>query len=89
MALDHDEFERGYCERSGISVEQMRQWNHVVPCDCGDEICEGWAMVPLDWVNHRGLIRREVACTESNGTQETRNGPSAPESADGPYSEPQ
>lgn len=41
-----EEFEKGYAERSGISVEGLRREGHVVhPCDCGEEGCEGWQMV--------------------------------------------
>lgn len=40
-----DEFERQYAERSGVTVA----WLHAndrfgVPCDCGEEGCEGWQM---------------------------------------------
>lgn len=40
------EFERQYAERSGISVERLRERGRVVRrCDCGDEACEGWQSV--------------------------------------------
>ncbi len=39
------EFERGYAERSGLSVERLHQLGfYAEPCECGDSICEGWAM---------------------------------------------
>lgn len=57
--MTKDEFERGYAERSGISVDALRERRHAVRCGpdlgCDDERCEGWAMVPLDWTNHRGI----------------------------------
>lgn len=40
-----DEFERGYAERSGMTVEQLRKLRVVVRCYCDSELCEGWASV--------------------------------------------
>ena len=41
-----EQFEREYAERSGSTVEEMRACGRVVrPCNCGDEICEGWQYV--------------------------------------------
>ena len=38
-----EEFERQYAERSGITVERLRELGRIVaPCDCGEEYCEGW-----------------------------------------------
>lgn len=41
-----DEFIRGYCERSGVTWEWLRQYRVCALCDCGDPTCEGFAMVP-------------------------------------------
>jgi len=30
----------------GFHAEGMRGPWHAVPCDCGEESCQGWAMVP-------------------------------------------
>lgn len=39
-------FARRYAERSGVSVEWLREHGREVrPCDCGEDICEGWRMV--------------------------------------------
>ena len=39
------EFEAAYAARSGITVERLHQaGRYAEPCDCGDDICEGWAM---------------------------------------------
>ncbi len=39
-------FERQYAERSGVTVEQLRALGRIViPCDCGEDICQGWACV--------------------------------------------
>lgn len=44
-----EEWEAAYAARSGITVEELRAAGRVVvACDCGDEICEGWASVPAD-----------------------------------------
>ena len=42
-----EQFERWYVDNCGVAVEELRGWNRVVrPCDCGDDICEGWQMIP-------------------------------------------
>lgn len=53
--MSRDEFMIAYARRSGVSVDWLRERRHAVRCDCGEDGCEGWAMVPLDWTNHRGL----------------------------------
>lgn len=30
-------------------------YRNVVPCHCDDQLCEGWAVVPLGWTDWRGL----------------------------------
>lgn len=54
-----EEFERDYCERSGVSVEWLRQHRAVLPCHCGEEGCDGWQMIPLDLADDP-LIRRQA-----------------------------
>lgn len=48
-----EEFERGYAERSGWTVERLRRYRTVRRCDCGGESCEGWASLSpesaADW----------------------------------------
>jgi hypothetical protein len=40
-----EEFERGYAERSKMTVERLHALGlHGVPCDCGEGECEGWQM---------------------------------------------
>lgn len=41
-------FIRRYCKRSGIRWEMIKHRRKAIPCDCGDEICEGWAMIPTE-----------------------------------------
>jgi hypothetical protein len=44
-----EEFERRYAERSGMTVEGLRELGRVVrPCDCDYEDCEGWQSVSKD-----------------------------------------
>lgn len=40
-----EEFERQYAERSGATVEWLREYRTVRPCDCGEDGCEGWQSV--------------------------------------------
>jgi hypothetical protein len=42
------EFIDGYCQKSGIPWLELSQWLNALPCNCGDESCEGWAMVSRD-----------------------------------------
>lgn len=50
-----EDFEREYAKRSNMTVDELRLYFHALKCDCGDELCEGWAMVQLDFTNHRGI----------------------------------
>lgn len=44
-ALTLAEFEQAYADRSGLTVDQLHELGRrAVPCDCGDDICEGWGM---------------------------------------------
>lgn len=44
--MTEEEFEKRYAEGSDITVERLHELGQfAVPCDCGDETCEGWAMV--------------------------------------------
>lgn len=43
MKRSAEEFERQYAERSGMTVERLRELGRIVaPCDCAAENCEGW-----------------------------------------------
>ena len=40
-----EEFEAAYAARSGMTVAFLHENGlYAEPCDCGEEICEGWAM---------------------------------------------
>lgn len=43
--ISRDEFEVGYAERSGVTVEWLHEHGQrAKPCDCGDALCKGWQM---------------------------------------------
>lgn len=38
-------FERAYSRRSGVSINSLREHGrYVAPCDCDEDICDGWEM---------------------------------------------
>jgi hypothetical protein len=52
--MTRDEFIDGYMRRSGLPVEYRTPDGFVVPgsmrkvalpCACGEDVCEGWAMI--------------------------------------------
>lgn len=49
--MDKEAFEKGYCERSGISREFYNENYVTLPCDCDYEGCEGWACINNDPVS--------------------------------------
>jgi len=50
--MTREEFIQQYCEGSGISWDLLSKRRTVEPCDCGEAICEGWAMIPIEEENH-------------------------------------
>lgn len=46
--MTKEEFVAQYCKRSGVTKEFIGQYKDALPCACGDESCEGWAMVGRD-----------------------------------------
>lgn len=47
--MTREEFEAAYAARSGVTVAELHSLGrHAVPCDCGSDMCEGWAMTNLD-----------------------------------------
>ena len=47
--LSKDEFIEKCSKRPGTSVEKLCSFGFtVVPCDCGEDICEGWKKLPSD-----------------------------------------
>lgn len=43
--MTKEEFEKGYCNRSEITVEEYHKHFVTLPCNCGDESCNGWASI--------------------------------------------
>ena len=58
--ISKEEFITAYCKRSKVAWKWLSEYRHVVPCDCGEKGCEGWAMVPLYFTTYNGLPRKEV-----------------------------
>lgn len=46
--MTKDEFISGYCKRSGLTWDWLSKHEVALPCACGEESCEGWAMVSND-----------------------------------------
>lgn len=43
--MTREEFEKAYEEGGGMTIEELRSWGLVtIPCNCGEEGCEGWRM---------------------------------------------
>ena len=43
--MTKEEFIDAYCKRSNVSWESLSQWRVPLPCACGEDECDGWAMV--------------------------------------------
>jgi hypothetical protein len=45
--MTKEEFEKGYCERSEITIDEYHDDYNLItlPCNCGNATCEGWAAV--------------------------------------------
>lgn len=43
--MTKEDFIKLYCEKSGITEEELLKTQVVLPCNCNDEICKGWAVV--------------------------------------------
>jgi hypothetical protein len=40
-----EQFIQRYAKRSDVTWEYLSQFQVALPCECGNEMCEGWAMV--------------------------------------------
>ena len=47
--MNKEEFELQFAQRSGVAVEWLHEhgW-YGIPCDCGEDCCEGWQMTYLE-----------------------------------------
>ena len=43
--MTKEEFEKGYLERSGLSQKFCNEHFVTMECNCGEEICDGWAQI--------------------------------------------
>lgn len=47
--ITREEFVAGYTKRSGMALEQLAERGRVpMPCDCGEDCCQGWQMAHVD-----------------------------------------
>ena len=46
--MTKQEFIDSYCLRSNVTWEKLSERRIALPCACGQEGCEGWAMVSND-----------------------------------------
>lgn len=46
--MTREEFIEEYCQRSGISWEELSKRREAIPCTCGEDLCKGWAMVSVE-----------------------------------------
>ena len=54
--MTRDEFIDSYCKKSKVSWDKLSKTQVVLPCECKEELCQGWAMVS----NNQYLINRHV-----------------------------
>lgn len=43
--MTKENFIKLYCEKSDITEEELLKTQVVLPCNCNDETCKGWAVV--------------------------------------------
>ena len=55
-----EEFEGGYCQRSGITIEEYRRNHITMLCSCGEPGCDGWARILND---PDAIEHQRVFCT--------------------------
>lgn len=78
-----DEFERAYCERSGMTVEAMHaHGRRARPCLCDYTGCDGWQMIS------DGMTRWRPSTTLSLGTINPVRGATDPASVTGAMTVP-
>jgi len=46
--MTKEEFIEGYCRRSNITWDVLKDHLVALPCRCGDSSCDGWSMVNKD-----------------------------------------
>ena len=59
--LSAEDFARGYAERSGVTVEWLKEHGReAMPCDCEEDCCESWQMGRPDPLDAKLLPAAEV-----------------------------
>lgn len=43
--MEKQDFIKLYCEKSGITEEELQKTQVVLPCNCNHELCKGWAVI--------------------------------------------
>ena len=73
QTMSRQEFEEEYARRSGVTIEWLREIGKIsLPCDCGEEGCQGWQMRGLATIHTCDLqfipdpYRSEVKCLLGN-----------------------
>jgi len=51
--MTKEDFIKLYCERSQITQEELFKSQVVLPCNCNDDTCKGWAVI----VNNESSIK--------------------------------
>ncbi len=58
--MTKEEFEQGYAEQLGMSVEWLREtFGEAQPCDCDYDDCQGWRVARVDNRNITGGSERQ------------------------------
>lgn len=52
--MSREQFIESYCAASNVSWEWLSKYREVIPCSCGDDMCLGWAMVPIGEARSEG-----------------------------------
>lgn len=52
-----EEFEFAYAERCQKSVQELRRFRTVRPCDCGEDMCMGWQSISFERAKEYDLAR--------------------------------
>ena len=65
------EFIDAYCERSGLTREQLEEMNlYALPCACDFEGCDGWAIVRVNTIeDHFSYYGPDLIKEEFNEAQ--------------------
>ena len=65
MSMSREEFECDYAQRSGVSVEFLREHGRfAVRCDCGDFGCSGWKISKMNVTKEEIETRLSALRTE-------------------------